>query len=79
MREIFDSPALPHDPIKFVKGLEGRNLELRRKWGSWECWLHDSAVVRGPGRYYILVGLTNHLRGDDYLVDLSRSVDDWLS
>src|SRR5262249_1627863 len=27
MRAIFDSPQIPHDPIKFVKGLEGRNVE----------------------------------------------------
>jgi beta-lactamase class A len=78
MREIFDSPQIPHDPIKFVKGLEGRNVSLRRKWGSWEDWLHDSAVIQGPARHYILVGLTNHARGDEYLVKLVESVDNWL-
>lgn len=76
MRDIFASPDIPHDPIKFVKGLSGRPREVRRKWGSWEDWLHDSAVIRAPDRHYILVGLTHHPRGDDYLVDLARLVDD---
>jgi beta-lactamase class A len=76
MRDIFASPDIPHDPIKFVKGLSGRDRQVRRKWGSWEDWLHDTAVIRGPGRHYILVGLTHHPRGDDYLEGLARLVDD---
>jgi beta-lactamase class A len=101
MREIFASPDLPHDDIKFVKGLGGRDVTLLRKWGSWEDWLHDSAVISGPGwqlagapapaaprradkagassmRHYVLVGLTHHPRGDDYLVELAAAVDDCL-
>jgi len=78
MREIFQSPNIPHDPIKFVRGLEGRNVEIIRKWGSWEHWLHDAAVIKGEGRNYILVALTHHSSGDDYLVDLARKVDDLL-
>jgi len=76
MREIFASPDIPHDSIKFVKGLQGRERAVRRKWGSWEDWLHDSAVVAGPNRHYILVGLTHHPKGDEYLVDLARAVDE---
>lgn len=76
MREIFLSPDIPHDDIKFVKGLAGRNVQIIRKWGSWENWLHDSAVITGPGRHYILVALTNHPRGDEYLADLAVAVDD---
>ena len=79
MREIFASPDIPHDDIKFVKGLEGRDVQIIRKWGSWEDWLHDSAVVTGGGRYYILVALTKHPRGDEYLVDLAKAVDDVLA
>jgi beta-lactamase class A len=76
MREIFVSPEIPHDDIKFVRGLADRpELQIRRKWGSWENWLHDSAVIQGPGRHYILVGLTEHPKGDDYLVDLAGAVD----
>ena len=76
MREIFASPDIPHDDHKFVKALAGRDVEIIRKWGSWEDWLHDSAVITGPGRHYILVGLTHHPRGDEYLVELARGVDD---
>ena len=78
MRELFLSPAIPHDDHKFVKALAGRDVTLLRKWGSWQDWLHDSAVITGPGRHYVLVGLTHHPRGDEYLVDLARGVDDWL-
>jgi beta-lactamase class A len=76
MREIFESPDIPHDDVKFVKGLEGRRVHIIRKLGTWENWLHDSEVVTGRGRHYILVGLTTHPKGDDYLTDLARSVDD---
>jgi len=78
MREIFASPDIPADDIKFVKGLAGRNLQIIRKWGSWEDWLHDSAVVTGPGRHYILVALTHHPHGDDYLAALAAGIDDCL-
>ena len=76
MREIFASPDVPHDDIKFVKGLAGRDVHIIRKWGSWEDWLHDTAVVKGRGKHYILVALTKHPRGDEYLVGLARAVDD---
>jgi beta-lactamase class A len=75
MREIFASPDIPHDNIKFVKGFAGRDVQIIRKWGSWEDWLHDAAVVTGGGRHYILVSLTKHPKGDDYLVDLAKAVD----
>jgi beta-lactamase class A len=76
MRDIFASPPIPHDDIKFVKALSGKDVTLLRKWGSWEDWLHDTAIVTGPGRHYILVALTHHPRGDEYLVALAETVDD---
>ena len=76
MREIFASPDIPHDDNKFVKGFAGREVQLLRKWGSCKDWRHDSAIITGPGRQYILVALTHHPKGDDYLVDLARAVDD---
>ncbi len=79
MREIFASPAIPHDDIKFVKGLTGRDVQIIRKWGSWRDWLHDSAVITGPGRHYILVAMTRHPNGDKYLADLAGAVDDLLT
>jgi len=76
MREIFETPSLPHDQIKFVKGLAGRDVQIIRKWGTWENWLHDVAVVTGGGRHYILAALTNHPKGDEYLMELAEKVDD---
>ena len=76
MRQIFASPAIPHDQIKFVKGLADRDVQIIRKWGSWEDWLHDVAVVTGPNRHYILAALTRHPKGDEYLEELARAVDD---
>ncbi|HMJ65378.1 MAG TPA: serine hydrolase [Candidatus Binatia bacterium] len=79
MHDIFASPDIPHDQIKFVKALRGRNVEILRKWGSWENWLHDTAVITGPGRHYILVALTKHPKGDEYLVDLATAVDNLMA
>lgn len=78
MKEIFDSPDLPHDQHKFVKALAGRNLHILRKWGEWEDWQHDTAIVTGPRRHYIIVALTHHPNGDAYLEDFARAVDDWM-
>ena len=78
MREIFQSPDIPHDNIKFVQGLAGRDVQIIRKWGTWEDWRHDSAVVTGGGRHYILVALTKHPKGDEYLVELAKAVDDFM-
>lgn len=78
MKEIFASPEIPHDNFKFVKALTGKDVEILRKWGSWQTWLHDTAIITGPGRHYILVTLTNHPKGDEYLVDLAKEVDAWM-
>jgi beta-lactamase class A len=76
MKEIFLSPDIPHDENKFVKGLHGRDLTILRKSGTWEDWLHDSAIIEGPNRHYVLVGLTHHPKGDAYLEELASAVDD---
>lgn len=76
MRRIFESPGIKHDEIKFVKGLAGRDVSVIRKWGTWEDWRHDAAVVTGGGRHYVVVGLTRHARGDEYLEEFVRGVDD---
>jgi beta-lactamase class A len=76
MRKIFLPPEIPNDNIKFVKALNGRNVQIIRKWGSWEEWQHDAAVITGPARHYILVALTHHAKGDEYLEDFARAVDD---
>ena len=79
MREILASPDMPHREDKYVKGLAGRGVQVLRKAGWWETWFHDTAVVEGPGRHYILVALTHHQKGDEYLVDLARAVDEWMA
>ncbi len=79
MREIFGSPDIPHREDRFVKGLTGRGLEIRRKAGWWETWSHDTAVVTGPGRHYIVVAMTRHDRGAEYLEQFAAAVDDLLT
>jgi beta-lactamase class A len=78
MREIFASPNIPHIQDKFVKGLASRQVELRRKAGWWDTWFHDSAVVTGGGRHYLIVAMTHHAKGDDYLTEFAAGVDDLL-
>lgn len=78
MREIFESPSIPHLPDKVVKGLAGRDVQILRKSGWWEDWRHDTAIITGMGRHYILVAMTRHPKGDEYLVELARAVDDLL-
>ncbi|MCU1245257.1 MAG: hypothetical protein JWN02_1167 [Acidobacteria bacterium] len=79
MQEIFDSPDIPHDDLKFVHALAGRDLHILRKWGSWQDWLHDTADITGPSRHYVLVALTHHPQGDDYLGALALAVDDLMT
>ncbi len=78
MREIFLSPDIPHDRYKFVRALAGPGVEIRRKSGWWENWLHDSAVVSGPGRHYLLAALTHHPGGNEYLEGFAIGIDDLL-
>jgi beta-lactamase class A len=76
MKEIFATPGIPHDDIKFVKALKDRNVSILRKWGEWENWQHDTAIIEGEDRRCILVGITNHEKGDEYLIGLAQRVDD---
>ena len=76
MREIFVSHDIPHDNNKFVKGLTGRQLRILRKSGTWENWFHDTAIITGSNRHYVLVAMTHHPRGDDYLASLAPLIDD---
>ncbi|HUR57911.1 MAG TPA: serine hydrolase [Opitutaceae bacterium] len=79
MREIFASPDIPHLDDKFVRGLADRDVQVLRKSGWWETWFHDSAIVTGGGRHYIVVALTHHANGDAYLVNFAAAVDDALT
>ena len=75
MREIFASPDIPHLNDKFVKGFSGRDLQVLRKSGWWEDWFHDTAIVTGHGRHYIVIAMTHHSRGEEYLAEFARAVD----
>lgn len=79
MREIFTSPDIAHLNDKFVKGLAGRDVQILRKAGWWEDWFHDTAIVTGPGRHYIIAAMTHHPRGDDYLEGFAKAVDETLT
>jgi hypothetical protein len=79
MREIFASPDIAHLNDKFVAGLSGRGVQIRRKAGWWEDWFHDTAIVTGAGRHYVIVALTHHPRGDEYLIEFAKAVDDFLA
>jgi beta-lactamase class A len=77
MREIFESPDIEHSDNKLVKGFKVREgLKVIRKSGTWENWLHDTVVVTGGGRHYVLVALTEHPKGDEYLEALAPAIDD---
>jgi len=77
MREIFESPGLDHLQSKFILGLAGRDVQVIRKSGTWNAWHADTVIVTGEGRHYILVSLTHHEKGADYLIQMARSIDDW--
>jgi len=79
MREIFLSPDIPHDDHKFVHALAGRDVTILCKWGTYQDYLHDSALIEGAGRRYVLAALTHHPAGDAYLEDLAREVDDLMA
>ena len=66
----------PHANDKFVKGLAGRDVQNLRKSGWWEDWFHDTAIVTGGGRRHVIVAMTHHPKGDEYLVEFARAVDD---
>lgn len=87
MREIFASPEIEHLNGKIVKGLTGRDVTILRKSGTWSDWYGDTAIVQGEGRHYVLAVLTHtpanpaqdppRAIGDEYIVRLSRCIDDW--
>lgn len=77
MRQVFESPGLEHLQSKFIACLKDRDVQVIRKSGTWREWFADTAVVKGEGRYYILVSLTHAEQGEAYLAALASSIDDW--
>src|SRR5204862_6055798 len=69
MREVFASPDIAPLDDKFVHGLAGRDVQVLRKSGWWENWFHDTAIVTGRDRHYLIVALTHHPQGNAYLAE----------
>jgi len=66
MLDILSDPGLDH---KFVHSLQERapEAEIYRKSGSWRDWHADSALVWGPERRYVVVGLVKDDRGEEII------------
>jgi N-acetylmuramoyl-L-alanine amidase len=75
MKGIFASPSLDPVESKFVKGLAGTGATILRKSGTWKDHHLDTALIEHDGRCFILVGLTEHPRGAEYLERLAVEVD----
>ncbi len=78
MKEIFASPELDYGNTKFVAGLNGRDVTMIRKSGTWRDWHADTARVEHGGRVYLLAGLTHHSQGGQYLTRAAAALDDYL-
>lgn len=72
MKEILSKPGIHH---KFVKGLDGRNVSVFRKSGTWQDWHADSVLVESDKAKYILVGLAEHPRGGEWLTGIASAID----
>ena len=74
MKEILSKPGIRH---KFVKGLEIRpGVRVFRKSGTWQNFHSDSALVEYGNYRYIIVGLTEHPHGGDWLMRLAAPLHD---
>jgi beta-lactamase class A len=78
IRRLFAAPELDFHNDNFVRGLNGRDVTLIRKNGLWEDWHLDTARVQHGGHAYILVGLTHHAQGQEYLSRMAAAVDELL-
>jgi len=74
MKAALANPGIRH---KFVKGLASRpDARLYRKSGTWRQFHSDSALVEGPGRRYVLVGIADDDRGGEWLERIAAPLDD---
>ena len=58
LKEMFGKPGINH---KFVKGLEGRDVEIYRKSGTWRDFHSDSGIFVRDQVTYIAVGIRQNL------------------
>ena len=74
MKAILADPGIHH---KFVKGLASRQyIKIYRKSGTWKKWHADSAMVESSAHKYIVVGLTAHPEGGQWLERLVAPLHD---
>jgi beta-lactamase class A len=74
MKATLAEPAIHH---KFVKGLEARpDARLYRKSGTWRQYHSDSALVEGLHGHYILVGIADDPRGEQWLERIAAPLND---
>jgi beta-lactamase class A len=74
MKDALSEPGIRH---KFVKGLESRpDARLYRKSGTWRQFHSDSALVEGRRRRFILVGLAEDPRGEEWLQKIAAPLHD---
>jgi len=78
LKEIFAAPRLEFHNKDFVRGLNGRDVTILRKGGLWEDWHLDTARVQHGEHLYLLAGMTQHARGEEYLAEMAAAVDDLL-
>lgn len=76
MRDILSRPGINH---KFVKGLQGLDVTIMRKSGSWKNFHADSALVESAAGRYILVGLEENPNGERQLQALARAIHQLVS
>ena len=74
LKEMFGSPGIKH---KFVKGLEGRDVQVYRKSGTWGDFHADSGVFVRDDLTYIVVAVRQNRpeAGSDVITGI-RIVDD---
>ena len=72
MKEILSHPGIHH---KFVAALDGRDVSILRKSGTWRYYHADSVLVEGKKTRYILVGLVQDAAGGAWLTRLAAAVD----
>ena len=73
MKDALSRPGINH---KFVKGLNGRDVAIFRKSGSWERWHADSAIVETRRGTYILVALAEDSAGGEWMTRIARNIHD---
>ena len=74
LKEMFGSPGIKH---KFVKGLEGRDVDIYRKSGTWSNYHADSGIFVREDLTYIVAYIRQNLStaGSNVVTGI-RLVDD---